>query len=382
VRSTSRALRQLTAEGLLSRSRRRLRVAVWASRPRSSLVLIARGDEREQIGGVTPRSYTMLRELESACRRRGLCLEIVPFTYTHESRFFRRLAALEQRGTVLGFHVWTVGIESGNSVGQARRIVERLAAYGRPLAVLREAGTTFPLREWTSGVPAALWSVAASSRDGELMGRFLLSCGYRSVTIVAEDHDRHIGDLRIEGITRAYRAAGLTQAVAVARLRTGLMAGRTAEQAEEGARRNSRRLPADVIAFMRNLSGLSTTALREAGVEGGYRRSYSQLLKTHGQGVWVCTTDPLALGALRFLSEARIHVPRVLSIAGFDDSPSAFLRGLTSYNFSTQDVVTMMVNHVLAPRLTPQPPSGEICLEGFVGERSSTCRLRTGRTRN
>jgi hypothetical protein len=314
----------------------------------------------------------MLRELESACRLRGLQLEIVPFTYTHEARFFRRLASLDRAGTVLGYLLWSVGVESDGRTDQTRRIVARLAEYHKPIGVLRESSPTFPLREWAPGVPTALWSMACSPRDGELVGQHLLLRGYRSATILVEAGDNEIGPLRADGIRAAFARAGLTDAVRVVILRADGPAGRTAEEAEEWALRNDGHVDSDVVAFMRNLSGLSATSLREAGVEGAYRAEYERVLKSNSTGAWVGTTDPLALGALRFLAEAGVDVPGTVAVAGFDDSPSAFLRGLTSYNFATRQVVTMMVNHVLAPRHTPRPESGEIVLDGFVSERAST----------
>jgi DNA-binding LacI/PurR family transcriptional regulator len=263
-------------------------------------------------------------------------------------------------------------MESSGQTDQTRRIVTRLAEYHKPIAVLRESQPSFPLREWTPGVPSALWSMACSSRDGELLGQHLLARGYRSATVLVESGDGEVGPSRAEGIRTAFGRAGLADAVRVQPLHADGPAGRTAEEAEEWAQRNSGHVDSDVLAFMRNLSGLSATALREAGVEGAYRAEYERVLRSNCSQVWVGATDPVALGALRFLAEAGVDVPGTVAVVGFDDSPSAFLRGLTSYNFATRQVVTMMVNHVLAPRHTPGPESGEIALDGFVSERAST----------
>jgi DNA-binding LacI/PurR family transcriptional regulator len=160
----------------------------------------------------------------------------------------------------------------------------------------------------------------------------------------------------------------------VERLTRERTAGRTAEEARDWAERSAGRIPSDVMAFMRNLSGLSATALREAGVERAYEEHYGRLVAEGCAGVWVGATDPVALGALRFLSDQGVDVPGKVAVVGFDDCPSAFLRGLTSYNFATREVVTMMLNHVLMPRPTPRPASAEIILDGFVSERASTPR--------
>jgi DNA-binding LacI/PurR family transcriptional regulator len=64
----------------------------------------------------------------------------------------------------------------------------------------------------------------------------------------------------------------------------------------------------------------------------------AQLLDDHPElTALVCTSDVLALGALRLAEERGLTVPGQLSIAGFDGVPEALRRGLTTVRQPTRD---------------------------------------------
>ncbi|MBD3242658.1 MAG: hypothetical protein GF331_18855 [Chitinivibrionales bacterium] len=58
-----------------------------------------------------------------------------------------------------------------------------------------------------------------------------------------------------------------------------------------------------------------------------------------GLTAWVCTTDDIALPALRYARHRHIDVPRTLSTVGFDDTPLAGIAGLASCSFRIRRTV-------------------------------------------
>ena len=93
---------------------------------------------------------------------------------------------------------------------------------------------------------------------------------------------------------------------------------------------------------------------------------------------WVAVTDALAIRALSWLAGKGVRPGRDLSVAGFDDSPDAFLHSLTSYNFNCEATVHAMLAHLVGRRMTQSGKNKReiVEIEGFVTPRSSTGRPR------
>jgi len=74
-----------------------------------------------------------------------------------------------------------------------------------------------------------------------------------------------------------------------------------------------------------------------------------------------------------FLRGDASRAARHLSLAGFDDRPESFSRGITSYNFNIQALAAALVRHILYGESRQMPrQNGVIYVPGFIAERQST----------
>jgi DNA-binding LacI/PurR family transcriptional regulator len=88
----------------------------------------------------------------------------------------------------------------------------------------------------------------------------------------------------------------------------------------------------------------------------------------------VAANDETALECLGYLDEHAVEVPRRISLIGFNDSPEAFLRGISSYNFNAAAVMHAMLADVAGARRSRTRGRGvrREYIEGMVMARRTT----------
>ena len=139
------------------------------------------------------------------------------------------------------------------------------------------------------------------------------------------------------------------------------------------------------------IGGGARMALQEAGIafdpalilfqtftrEGGYRVAAQLLALDVPADALICANDEAALGALTFLREQRVHVPRQVSLIGFDDSAicQATSPTLTSVNFHSNEAGQQAVRilHALIHNQSPAPEDMTSAVSLVI--RNSTCAL-------
>ena len=91
----------------------------------------------------------------------------------------------------------------------------------------------------------------------------------------------------------------------------------------------------------------------------------------------VCSSDAVALGVLRHLSDAGLRVPQQVSVTGFDDQTIARLASppLTTIRQPLPDLVREALRHIADPRSAAPAP-----LQGLLVPRASTARPDTSPT--
>ena len=176
------------------------------------------------------------------------------------------------------------------------------------------------------------------------LARHLTGLGHRRVGVLC----MRLGSRRNDGLADQTRQAGVTYPVQrdrLAGLRDGL--------AEAGV----------------DWCGVPVVERFEHSVDAGEAGTAELLSAASGLTAVVCTSDVLALGALRHAVDNGITVPETLTITGFDGVPEAERAGLTT---------------VWQPVLEKGRAAGELLLER--GDRSRPRRitlpteLRVGRT--
>jgi DNA-binding LacI/PurR family transcriptional regulator len=267
-----------------------------------------------------PVATGFLEGLALACERAGQGLLLVPVSPEHAD-----VAAVYRAG-VDGFVVYSVREDDPHF----------LAVLERPVPIV------------VSDQPTGVEGVDRVGIDdhGAMLGlaRHLTGLGHRRIGVIS----MRLGETRNDGPVSVARQSDITYPVQrnrLAGLRDGL--------AEVG------------VAW----SGVPIWERFEHSVEAG-QSAAAELLTGHPElTAVVCTSDILALGALRHAQGRGLTVPEELTITGFDGVPEAERAGLTT---------------VWQPVLEKGKAAGELLLER--GDRSRPRRitlpteLRTGRT--
>lgn len=326
-RTAAKALAWLETHGWLVRERRHYRVrSVRTGGSGATVVLLSTVDRTRSVETLTPRLRELVRACEIHCSRMRLGLEHVSLPRVRTVGSMRALS-IPSGDDIAGYLVWMgdIGAES------LRELLSRLAAVGKPVSVLDEVGDIAHERPSVPGAAIGYFSMANSINAGMAMGRHLLGLGHRSVGFVSVSRGQMWSDNRREGVAQALRAAGHAGAVRSYELR------RHSASAE---------LP---------------EVLRGALDKGDI-------------SALVMETDTMAIECMTWLAQHGVVPGRELSVAGFDDTPEAFIHGLTSYNFNSEETIHAMLAHLAGRRAPLRAPGASIEVEGFVTPRGSTGR--------
>lgn len=378
-KTLAKALRRLCDQGILRPHGRTFAVPRLSAGPgAATIVLILRGGPDGEVVFPSARSRENLRSLEIACARAAVHLALVTCRSTHPTFCYPagHDGVLEgRRGAVVGYLVWSASLDPH----WLTDAIPLLSHSGKPVALLDEGG---PSR--LADVLGARCShfLTAHGRDaGRRMGSYLLGIGHRRLLYLSYEHTADWSCNRYDGIraaARAIRGATLLRCAAPA-----APADPIDESGPDDLRMYLSRL--DDSKDRRRFAPVLTTLDRHAEdlrVFHGRscrRERYTPLLHralklTVREQVtaWIAENDELALAALEHLRMARTIIPRQLSVAGFDDSEEAHMRGLTSYNFNGSAYVNAMVRTVLGSASAKRRAHAPVSFEGVVIPRMST----------
>ncbi|MBD3242737.1 MAG: GntR family transcriptional regulator, partial [Chitinivibrionales bacterium] len=375
-RTMRKVLSSLHEDRWLERQLRGYRVAMQTAPPsRNRIVLIARGSQNFRFGGAgAPHLAEEYRYLEQKCIQAGLKLDIVHFDYDTDNRFVDShgrstfVPRADSLATTLGFMVWDQGLR-GLGLDD---LIARLSAYGKPVAILDVDGIDFG-KHIQTGSLTRVFTLGRESLCGEVVGRYLLGLGHRTVVFLscADFLDRY------RGIEKEYRKAGLDHGVALVRGDTGVPGSGPVTTRVVAAALSDRNNPLYPLreSIVMNLDRIATSQEALNALYGLERLCEKALSVPHATA-WVAESDYVALRALQFLADRGMQVPRDLSVIGFDDIEIAFHNGLTTYNFNIEAIMQAMVEHILRP--VPYSPSRgpgkRIVIEGRVISRRTTAR--------
>jgi DNA-binding transcriptional regulator YhcF (GntR family) len=364
-RTLGRCLRRASARLLLTPERRRFRVhAASGSAGRGSVVLISAGDGGSGMPGWDQRHMGHMHGIESNCSQAGLSVRKVFYGYGHPSPGAMRLRAgkgppytRQELAGILGFAMLARGLQDLDH----RRFVLDLAACGKPVAVLDENGDVITALGTSAPANLRVFSLGHSARPGRISARYLLGLGHRRVAYIGGPQGARWSANRMQGVLEEFAAAGLPDAVAPVALD---------EQSErllnEATVTRNTRPNSPVLEEFHGALG-SALAPRLRG-----------LLSHDGVTAWVAANDDIGITCLHVLREQKVRVPRQVSVMGFDDSYSALVSDLTSYNFNSSATVQAMLAHIVSPSWPPlrDRPGNVVEIEGFVNTRLTTGRAR------
>jgi DNA-binding LacI/PurR family transcriptional regulator len=366
ARTLRTALRQLTDRKVLRYDRRRLAVPA-SGRLRSSacLALLTPGDAQGNLRLLTTRAHEYIRALEAECSRRNMALMVITYDAAAGRPFSEdALAALTAdriAAPVLG---------SLLLAGEACPVdvIERLAAGGKPLAVLDENGAIAAWPGWRRIPQAQLFCVAFSELAGAEVGRYLLDLGHRRVAYLSPMHSATWSRRRMAGLVRAF-TSGAGQGAASAFTRDAPADVTQARRLPPGLAKRLR-----VVERIRGLQDQVGLVLQRELIRPALLPLVGQALRRRDITAWVAANDSVALECMDLLRSRHVAVPGEVSVVGFDNSLPAFHQGLTSYAFNEAALMHAMVEHVLGSRPPRRPRAGSppVEIEGFVVARRST----------
>ncbi|MBD3243348.1 MAG: GntR family transcriptional regulator [Chitinivibrionales bacterium] len=384
-RTVKKALESLVARQLIRQYKRGY--AVVSTRGRiiaDSLVLIAQGHPRTER--IFPETRRRLRYLEHACMNAGLRLNLVLYGWVDgKRRIFNRAAGLkfarEELDSILGFHVWTHGLDEAT----ATEVVQRLAGYEKPVSILDTLGSSRLADAASYYRRVRLYKLWGDMQAGMAAGNYLRGMGHSSVAFISPFSDTVWSRARLSGLRRAFEddASASVHCLCgscdvssidghrwtieeLRAVRDGIVTRGVSSRSslEQLMGRALRRLIEEINERMKR--EIFSKAMRELLVAGGVLEQAS---------AWVAVNDDVACECLDFARESAIGVPADVSLIGFDDSLASRVNGITSYNFNETAAIQATINHVVGHTAGPGTRTSVVDIQGRVTERDSVARM-------
>jgi len=391
-RTLVKALTVLAAEGTLEPSGGTFRPAAPPlPRARNTLVLFSRGGPAGELVVYTPRTTIQFSALEQLCAARDVRLQVVLCHFDGARLTFPgwqsgSLAEVFDPGKVLGFMVWRLGLLADFTA----ELVARLHGLGRPIAVFVESQDDLQIPGLPVDRLVRRYSTAPDFEAGRAVGRFLISRGHRRVCCWSEGSALQWCRERLAGIRHAFAGAGMPDAVESLSAWTDeyLYDAAEVQRVNDRLRRAVQQVSRELAVPIRPeretevVSGLYFSGIYRELVFRALEPRMREALRSRRATAWVGTADPVAIECLRYLQASGAGVPEEISVVGFDDSPDAATRRLTSYNFNGAAAVNRMVDFLLWPDapITRSGAGVPVMVDGFVHERATTGPAPSGPT--
>ena len=382
-----KALTALARDGIIEPCGRSYSVVSPGTHVRSARIVLvgAQADNGHIARGLMGGEY--MRFLEGECIKSHIALEGVCYRRVEAGlEFFEdgtaKQTSLYDSQSVLGYLVIAGALQQVDSIA----VIKRLARFKKPVAVFVQRlipGLYEAVRNLSS---VKLYPVMYDTRPGQAAARYLLSRGHRRIAYISHLHAQAWSPQRYRGLGEMFDAAGFADAVTSFtqdNLGTAFDYQALAAQSfnltyiRQACRRWKSRLSGRAPQTM-------DTLLRYAIDWGSgfdemryhMQPLFEQALAEKEITAWVAANDILAVIALDYLAGRAIDVPCKISVVGFDDSPDALERGLTSYNPNIPAVILSMLRHATGIAAMPGVEKAKaVRIDGFVNERRTVAAL-------
>jgi hypothetical protein len=384
----TKAIKSLIREGLVIPSWNSLTLPLPAAPQGSRIILLLDSSYPGQTKLENDRQRELMRSLEIACRRSGAALDIIRFgpadgdTRRSDSPGAGS-PAWGMHGDTLGYIVW-----SYYNADNRQDLLRRVLPLRMPVSLIDEIGMT----RLPTGIPARgelrIFRLGVSITPGVEVARHLLALGHRTIAYVSPYHGAEWSRQRLAGLEKIYHEAGYHDAVRVVTIDTTV--SHVQYYTSSTKRYGTDRLIGSFVRWVRPFSDelgprLEPHVIRYIREECAYSEvsvHLQPLLENAARDAavtaWVAAEDRTADFVGRFLLRKGLKIGEDVSLIGFDDSPLAAEKRLTSYNFGITSIVDAAVRHILNPaafrKLTRET---FIEVPGVIVERQSTGRART-----
>jgi DNA-binding LacI/PurR family transcriptional regulator/DNA-binding transcriptional regulator YhcF (GntR family) len=396
-----------------------------APKLRNEVLFITSRNYLAQASALNHQHNHIANRFETVSLSMGLILKVVEIDFYDSGGSRRAIAAIVKNKSPIGFIVDLWWDDSVNVRQAYVDLLERLTTIGKPTAILDEFGN-FELPVQFSLNPLVQTFTIERQNAGERVARYCLSLGHNQLAYFSLNHYNAWSLARYAGLQAQLSRAGHKEPVDLfagkehssmllnhlalsglpnADIERIILQGRTAAQTADLIRqwrlfkatvfRGPQSVTPEMRSLRKNLSGLGAilrygfeddflarifdAALGAAGsrsFESNIETFFAQALASSAATAWVCATDIIGFGALRFLRAHGVDVPGDISVLGFDNTPvEALEHRLTSFDFNAAAFVHQMLHFIIRP---PRP-RGEhhhepVEVEGTIIERDTTGR--------
>lgn len=385
-----RAMQQLVARSVVRPEGGRYRVLSASRRPAmSGSVVVSRFGLGRTSYSPASRHVDTAMAFENACIRANLSLSNVFYSFTGAELIARGPAkpppySPRDLESVMGFAVFTRGLHKLGLSQHLRTLLE----YGKPVVVLDEDGLYASGRAVPRRKNLRIFPVGYSPSIGVEMGRLLVGLGHRRVAYLDPYPNVLWSQNRLEGLRKAYRAAGSADAVVHVPIEppspgplydaSGRYMGDVAASLADAFDTRDR-VQAELARIVRTDKSLALAVDLMAWYETDsltkvVTAAVDSILPRTDITAFVAASDAVAVAAILRLEAKGLRVPADRSVAGFDDGYVAHLFDLTTYNFNGAASVQAMVDFIVSPGWRPLAvaPDCVVEVDGYVKERATT----------
>lgn len=331
------------------------------------------------------------RTLESECIRMKLQLDVVVYYRTSDRLQFVNTASqkvydLTDR-TIMGYVFIVANLES-----TPEEVIERLAALRRSVAVLDVVGGWKIPRCAQGNRFVQIFTATASIIPAKRVAQYLLGHGHNSIAFFSPFHKALWSQRRLDTISEMYTRAGFMLGVHpfVHHLYAYQWDYLKKQDHDEDVRSlidqyTEWRKEAQP-AFFKKFGNLGYSFIRymtEWNCASGeifekMQPFFDQALQDKKITAWVMANDFAATIAIDYLKEKSVRIPDDISVVSFDNTLDAMEYHLTSYDFNTQGIISMILRFIIDP-YTIKPAArkgGFIEVDGTLVERRSTSSVK------
>jgi DNA-binding LacI/PurR family transcriptional regulator len=238
--------------------------------------------------------------------------------------------------------------------------VQRIAGYGKPVALLDESGDAPPVHPADTAALTGHFCLPYGKDAGLSIGAYLRGLGHRNVAYISHLHRNAWSQERLDGLSATIGAPGAHGRVAPfvlddfawpedhIRKARGILDGVKGHLSIPDETGN-----AVLSHTLSTISGQLESVLIRESLRAALRPLFQAAIADPSLTAWVGANDEVALEARAFLEEQGRRVPEDVSVVGMDDSTEASVHHLTSYSFNGRAAMRAMVAYVLSPARAP-----------------------------
>lgn len=350
--------------------------------PRSTLVYFAWGDENGQLKFGTPFDHEILGSLGNECARVGIRLEKILYVPSGDRLLFWH--GRKAQATLPDFcrEAFAFLVRTVCSRDVVPELVPRLAALGKPVAVLDEMGSAHFPKLHGRYPNLAVFRHTISGTPARQMGAHLAGLGHRDVAFISPFHDTVWSMNRLASLQECFRGLGAGYRVHPYTLSLGYQLPfeeeenvavgalhQAFEKAKKGWKDEFPPLPG-ILEKMR--PHLRSVVFREWVLQQMIP-TLELALKRKETTAWVAADDDTALMCMELMRRHGLRPGRDISLTGFDDTPEGARLDLTTYNFDFPKFFHGVVMRLLdPPSLSLARSRQPIEIEGRIVERGSS----------